>query len=111
MSPFSSSQRTRLPFHQRSRISGLPSLLMSRRTISSEGVDDLSAVLRRSGVPFWKKNISATNVRKEFIRPRLISQDSHKDKISHKKAQKKLRNFFCAFLWLTLFCGYSEKVP
>src|SRR5258705_11349827 len=50
MSPFSSSQRTRFPFHQRSRMSGLPSLLISRRTISSEGEVDLSAVLRSSGM-------------------------------------------------------------
>src|SRR4051812_18610534 len=46
MSPFSSSQRTRLPFHQRSRMSGLPSPLTSMRTILSSGVLLLSLDLR-----------------------------------------------------------------
>src|SRR5688572_24959239 len=62
-------------------MSGLPSLLISTRTISSDGVVDLSADLRRSELPFWKTNISAINVRKRFIRPRLISQDYSVDKI------------------------------
>jgi hypothetical protein len=46
-SPFSSSQRTRLVFHHRSTMSGLPSPSMSRRTTRSEG-GAVSSERRRS---------------------------------------------------------------